>query len=140
MRDLIAQEKGDSNRFDLKLAAGGLIDIEFLAQYLVLNHAAEYGERFDTRTDTILAQSRDLGLIGETDGTRLLAAHRLFSDATQMMRVTCEGAFDPVRAGAAVSRQIARGCGFPDFQTLERELQASRLVVRRLFEARLMPG
>jgi glutamate-ammonia-ligase adenylyltransferase len=140
MRDLIAQEKGDGNRFDLKLAAGGLIDIEFLAQYLVLNHAAAYGDRFDTRTDTILAQSRDLGLISDSDGTRLLAAHRLFGDATQMMLVTVEGAFDPVRAGAAVTRQIARGCGLPDFKTLERELQAARLIVRRLFETMLRKG
>ncbi len=39
MRKLIASVKGDQDRWDLKLAAGGLIDIEFLAQYLLLRHA-----------------------------------------------------------------------------------------------------
>ena len=39
MRRLIAQAKGDGDPWDLKLAAGGLIDIEFLAQYLLLRHA-----------------------------------------------------------------------------------------------------
>jgi glutamate-ammonia-ligase adenylyltransferase len=36
MRRAIAQEKGDDKRWDLKYAAGGLIDIEFIAQYLSL--------------------------------------------------------------------------------------------------------
>src|SRR5262249_15111916 len=40
MRGAIAQEKGDANRWDLKYAAGGLVDIEFIAQYLQLVHAA----------------------------------------------------------------------------------------------------
>jgi glutamate-ammonia-ligase adenylyltransferase len=34
MRGAIAMEKGDANRWDLKYAAGGLIDIEFIVQYL----------------------------------------------------------------------------------------------------------
>src|SRR6202012_2241205 len=34
MRGAIAKEKGDRERWDLKYAAGGLIDIEFIAQYL----------------------------------------------------------------------------------------------------------
>ena len=34
MRALIASEKGDKDVWDLKLVAGGLIDIEFIAQYL----------------------------------------------------------------------------------------------------------
>src|SRR5208337_94176 len=38
MRKAIATEKGDRDRWDLKYAAGGLIDIEFIAQYLQLVH------------------------------------------------------------------------------------------------------
>src|SRR5215831_2328499 len=39
MRGAIAKEKGDKERWDLKYVAGGLIDIEFIAQYLQLIHA-----------------------------------------------------------------------------------------------------
>src|SRR3989304_2054481 len=39
MRAAIAKEKGDGERWDLKYVAGGLIDLEFLAQYLQLIHA-----------------------------------------------------------------------------------------------------
>ncbi len=39
MRRLIAQAKGEDDPWDLKLASGGLIDIEFLAQYILLRCA-----------------------------------------------------------------------------------------------------
>ena len=42
MRGAIAKEKGDGERWDLKYAAGGLVDIEFIAQYLQLVHAHEH--------------------------------------------------------------------------------------------------
>ncbi|WP_299010449.1 bifunctional [glutamate--ammonia ligase]-adenylyl-L-tyrosine phosphorylase/[glutamate--ammonia-ligase] adenylyltransferase [uncultured Shewanella sp.] len=36
--------KAKSNTFDLKLSCGGMVDIEFIAQYLVLAHAHEHKE------------------------------------------------------------------------------------------------
>src|SRR3569833_1453550 len=41
MRKAIALEKGEDDIWDLKLAAGGLVDIDFIAQYLQLVHASE---------------------------------------------------------------------------------------------------
>ena len=38
MRSAIAKEKGDKERWDLKYVVGGLVDIEFIAQYLQLIH------------------------------------------------------------------------------------------------------
>ncbi|MDQ2953789.1 MAG: bifunctional [glutamine synthetase] adenylyltransferase/[glutamine synthetase]-adenylyl-L-tyrosine phosphorylase, partial [Pseudomonadota bacterium] len=42
MRQTIAREKGEADRWDLKYAAGGLIDVEFVAQLLQLIHAADH--------------------------------------------------------------------------------------------------
>ncbi len=39
MRRMIATEKGEDDRWDLKYVKGGLVDIEFIAQYLSLVHA-----------------------------------------------------------------------------------------------------
>ena len=41
-------ECGDSDRWNLKYVAGGLIDIEFIAQYLQLVHAAQLPDILDT--------------------------------------------------------------------------------------------
>jgi [glutamine synthetase] adenylyltransferase / [glutamine synthetase]-adenylyl-L-tyrosine phosphorylase len=133
MRALIAQEKGDTNRWDLKLTAGGTIDIEFIAQYLVLRHAAQHPAIVDTATDAVLANARELGLVAHAEATALINAQRLLADATQMIRLTVEGAFEPANVAEAVRRQIARGCGLPDFVTLDRELLLALSEVRRIF-------
>ena len=41
MRKAIALEKGEDDIWNLKLAAGGLVDIDFIAQYLQLVHATK---------------------------------------------------------------------------------------------------
>ncbi|MFX7052345.1 hypothetical protein ABTH91_20120, partial [Acinetobacter baumannii] len=50
MRRAIAEDKGDSDRWDLKYVRGGLIDIEFVAQALQLVHAHKHPEILDTNT------------------------------------------------------------------------------------------
>ena len=50
MRAAIAKEKGDADPWDLKYAAGALVDIEFIAQYLQLVHAAATPDILDTST------------------------------------------------------------------------------------------
>ncbi len=42
MRTAIATERGESNPWDFKYAAGGLVDLEFIAQYLQLVHADKH--------------------------------------------------------------------------------------------------
>ena len=59
MRGAIAMEKGDATRWDLKYVAGGLIDIEFIAQYLQLVHAAKKPAILDTSTARVLDKARD---------------------------------------------------------------------------------
>ena len=54
MRGAIAKEKGDQDRWDLKYVAGGLIDIEFIAQYLQLVHAHDLPDILDTSTARVL--------------------------------------------------------------------------------------
>src|SRR6201995_3732789 len=50
MRRAIAQEKGEDDPWDLKNAAGGITDIDFIAQYLQLVHAAARPEILDVDT------------------------------------------------------------------------------------------
>ena len=51
----------------------------------------------------------------------------------QMMRLTTEGAFDPVKVARGVLRRIAAAADCPDFPRLERQLLEVRSSVRALF-------
>ena len=63
MRAPIAKEKGETNPWDLKYAAGGLIDIEFIAQYLQLVHAEALPDILDTSTSRVLDKAVRLGVL-----------------------------------------------------------------------------
>ena len=133
MRAMIAQEKGESDPWDLKLAAGGVIDLEFIAQYLALRHGADHPDLLTPETAGILANAGRLGLIPAVAADRLVEAHRLYSTVMQMMRLTTEGAFDPGRVARGVLRRIAAAADCPDFPRLERQLAEMRGSVRALF-------
>src|SRR5262249_60225151 len=77
MRRAIAQEKGEGERWDLKYAAGGLVDLEFIAQYLQLVHAEKFPEILDTSTARVLEKACRLGVLATEEGDILRAAARL---------------------------------------------------------------
>jgi len=135
MRRLIAAEKGEDERWDLKYAKGGLIDIEFIAQYLSLVHASAHPEILDTHTVRVLERAQALEILSVADGELLRAAARLYHDLTQLLRLCLPGRFDPAACGPALLALLARAGGLPDFPTLEAHLADTQARVRRRFDA-----
>src|SRR5215813_3704611 len=134
MRRAIAQEKGDDNRWDLKYAAGGLIDIEFIAQYLQLVHAAAAPEILDTSTARVLDKAWRLGLLSTEDAEVLRPAVRLYHDLTQVLRLCLPGPFDPKAAAPGLIGLLARAADVPDFATLDATVTETEAKVRASFE------
>jgi [glutamine synthetase] adenylyltransferase / [glutamine synthetase]-adenylyl-L-tyrosine phosphorylase len=135
MRALIAREKGDSDVWDLKLAAGGLMDIEFVAQYVQLAFAHDHPAILDVSTRKVVEEAGRAGLITPEQAEVLIDAHRLYTDATQFMRLSISGPFDPTKAAAGAKRRIAAAAGSPDFEAFAAALGDARRRVRAAFEA-----
>lgn len=133
MRALIATEKGEADPWDLKMAAGGVIDVEFIAQYLALRHAHATPGILAVEPAQVIVNAGRLGLIAQADADRLAQAHRLYSTVMQMMRLTTEGPFDPAKVPKGVLRRIAAVADCPDFPRLDRQLVETRRLVRALF-------
>jgi glutamate-ammonia-ligase adenylyltransferase len=133
MRKAIATEKGDSERWDLKYVAGGLIDIEFIAQYLQLVHAAATPQILDTSTAHVLDKAWRLGLIATEDAEVLRPAVRLYRDLTQILRLCLPGPFDPQAAGAGLLALLARAADVPDFARLDADIGETQAKVRASF-------
>jgi glutamate-ammonia-ligase adenylyltransferase len=133
MRTLIASVKGDQDPWDLKLAAGGLIDIEFLAQYLLLRHAHANPSLIDVSTCAVIENAAEQGLIEAGDAEILLRAHRLMTNVTQMLRLTLDAGADPRKASEAVRRRLANAAELPSIGALESDLKETRARVRAIF-------
>ena len=135
MRALIAQEKGDRDLWDLKLVRGGLMDVEFAAQCLTLAFAHAKPEILDVSTRRAIDKAGRVGLLAPGLVETLIEAHRLYTDATQFMRLAIAGPFDPNTAASGVKRRIAASTGFPDFEAFVAALDEARRKVREAYEA-----
>ncbi|MDO8877075.1 MAG: bifunctional [glutamine synthetase] adenylyltransferase/[glutamine synthetase]-adenylyl-L-tyrosine phosphorylase [Pseudolabrys sp.] len=133
MRSAIAKEKGDANPWDFKYAAGGLVDLEFIAQYLQLVHAHSHPEILDTSTARVLEKARQLKLVSVEDAEVLRPAAQLYHDLTQILRLCLAGPFDAKTAGPGLLRLLARAADVPDFATLNVTLLETQKRVRESF-------
>jgi glutamate-ammonia-ligase adenylyltransferase len=135
MRRAIAAETPDDQRWDLKYAAGGLIDLEFIAQYLQLVHAAALPGILDTSTAGVFDNAARLGVLSVEDAEVLRPATRLYHDLTQILRLCLSGPLDPKTAGAGLIGLLVRAADVPDFATLDAHVAETQAKVRRCFES-----
>jgi len=139
MRRLIAREKGEADPWDLKLAAGGIVDIEFIAQYLVLAHAHTTPGIVDPSTAGVIAKAGAASILTIATADLLVDAARVYAAVTQMMRLAIDGPFDPAHVASSVLRRIANSVNLPDFARVELDLREKRAAVREVF-LRLLEG
>jgi glutamate-ammonia-ligase adenylyltransferase len=133
MRQAIAEEKGDDDRWNLKYVAGGLVDIEFVAQFLQLVHAAEKPEILDTSTIGALDKAWQLGLLEPQDAEVLRHAARLYHSLTQVLRVCLPEDVDPRQARPELLGLLTRAADVPNFAALEAQLAETQERVRASF-------
>ncbi|HEY3948125.1 bifunctional [glutamine synthetase] adenylyltransferase/[glutamine synthetase]-adenylyl-L-tyrosine phosphorylase [Phenylobacterium sp.] len=134
MRALIARERPPKGDWDLKLAEGGLVDIEFAAQFLQLLHAADGGP-LQPNTAAALAALAAAGLAPETSVRDLETAWRLQQDLTQLIKVALGDNPDPAAEPAAFRALLARAGEARDFRQLGARLAAAQAAAHRAYEA-----
>ena len=132
MRELVAAEKGHAGSWDMKFAPGGLLDLEFMAQGLVLGHAADHPSLVQSYPAAILAEAGRLALLAPDAAASLSTAHRLQATLLHLMRFMSDGTGDPDRLGVGAVRRLCRAVDQPDVRHLEADLAEQRATVLRL--------
>jgi [glutamine synthetase] adenylyltransferase / [glutamine synthetase]-adenylyl-L-tyrosine phosphorylase len=135
MRRAIALEKGEDDLWDLKYVAGGLVDIDFVAQYLQLIHAADKPGILDVNTLHVLDNAARLGVLPAASAEILRSAALLYHDLTQVLRLCVDEKFDPETAGEDLLHILARAGDAPDFSSLQARVKEMQVEVRRVFRA-----
>jgi len=133
MRRAVALEKGEDDIWDLKYAAGGLVDIDFIAQYLQLVHAADQPDILDVSTLRVLDNAVRLDVLPQSSAEILRPATRLYHDLTQILRLCVTEKFKPETSGDDLLRVMARAGDAPDFSSLEARVKETQSEVRRVF-------
>jgi glutamate-ammonia-ligase adenylyltransferase len=134
MRARIAEEKGSSHIWDLKQVRGGLIDLEFIAQFLQIVNASAHSDVLDQNTEAALTKLSAAGVLASGDAEVLVPAARLYHTLTQVLRLCLDKPFVAEEAPRALKDLLARASDMPDFSMLEATLKETLLAVRDAFE------
>ncbi|HEY8577610.1 MAG TPA: bifunctional [glutamine synthetase] adenylyltransferase/[glutamine synthetase]-adenylyl-L-tyrosine phosphorylase [Devosia sp.] len=127
MRALMARERPSRHPLDLKLAEGGLVDLEFIAQSSQLL-VGKTIDRPQAPTARVLSRLGDIGLVPQ--GLRLAEIHETFSTVLQVMSSALVSPFKDEAWTAAFKELLAGLTHYPTFELLELDLAGMRGEVR----------
>jgi glutamate-ammonia-ligase adenylyltransferase len=134
MRARVEREYPSGNPWELKYVRGGLLDLEFICQYLQLIHGHEHPEVLHTHTRTSLMRIAEARLLPSETADLLVSAIGLTHNLTQVVRICVEGDFKPEEASQSLKGLLARAGNAPDFAALEAQLRETQRDVREAFE------
>ncbi len=125
MRALMTRERPASGIWDLKLAEGGQVDIEFAAQAAEIAHAAAGGP-LRANTGEALEALAAAGLVERRTAEALVGAWLLQQDLSQVLKVALADDADPSDEPPRFKAILARAAGLRSFAGLQRTLAERR--------------
>ena len=141
MREMIGKEKPPANIWDFKLIPGGLVDLEFIAQFMTLVAASKDLPPHQTgsSTDEVL-QALGSEVMEPSTFDDCMKAMSLFTELSQIIRLCIDSDFEPKEAPAGLIDLVCRAGDCPDISTLEGEVKRLAKVVRKGFSATIKNG
>ncbi|MGD0189349.1 MAG: bifunctional [glutamine synthetase] adenylyltransferase/[glutamine synthetase]-adenylyl-L-tyrosine phosphorylase [Rhizomicrobium sp.] len=134
MRKKLAGQFPARSAWDLKFSPGGIVDIEFIAQFLQLKYADLTPSVFDQNTVNALGKLKSARAIRDDDADMLIAASELQHALTQALRIAVDGVLDPRAATPGLQALLARAGHARDFAELGQKLESAQVGTHALFE------
>ncbi|SMF40936.1 glutamate-ammonia-ligase adenylyltransferase [Tistlia consotensis] len=122
MRERIAKQYPGRSLWDCKYLRGALYDLDFLAQYLQLRHAAEHPEVLCRSSAEAFGRLAEAGLLDGGRARFLAEATRLWRRVQGFLRLTVGDRFDEVAAPPGLKAALARAAGAESFEALQQRL------------------
>ena len=132
MRQMIEDEKPPHDLWDIKFLAGGLIDLEFIAQVAVLTGRIEGQENATGTAETLHRLTPEFADAQTCQD--LVDAYFLYLAITQMTRLCLTGVFERNDVPPGLSDLLLTATDLPDFAVLEAHLKETSQKVRVHFE------
>ena len=135
MRLRMAKTHKGESIWDIKHFRGGIVDVEFIAQYLQLRDAHAHPEILSQNTETALENLAAAGLLDPAMADDLVAAARLWHRLQGLIRMSFKEVFTEERASGGLKQALARAGRAPDFTALKATMEATAARVREIYAA-----
>lgn len=122
MRARLRRERAAQGAWDVKLAAGGLVDIEFVAQFGLLSTGGSAA--IIPATQDALAQLKSTGWLPSDVADDLIASHAFQSALQQVLRLAVGDAVSEVELPEGLRERLCRAVDAGGFEALVDQLTA----------------
>ncbi|MDO9079253.1 MAG: bifunctional [glutamate--ammonia ligase]-adenylyl-L-tyrosine phosphorylase/[glutamate--ammonia-ligase] adenylyltransferase [Desulfuromonadales bacterium] len=112
MESVIAREGVD--HFNIKTGRGGMVDVEFIVQYLQLRHGGAYAELQGHNTLAALKILQQTGLLAADDFATLLQGYEFLRRLENKLRLIHDESISALSGEPAYLRKLAQRLGYPD--------------------------
>ena len=129
MRARIAQQFPTSNPWALKHVRGGMVDLDFIAQYLVLRYGREYPTIWKRNAHAVLQNVLTSGILPDTVIAPLLEAKKFQSDLMSLLRLSAPGGLITDDAPLGLKRLLTKAQRMKNFSALKEKLIALEATV-----------
>ena len=143
MRRRLERERAAKGAWDLKQRAGGILDIEFIAQagQLLLAQRGQYRRCANTAAQISSLEAAEMLTTDEARSLR--QTMRLWLNLSQLIRTAHGSGFDPNSASRAFAQRLSDVAEQSDILALGKTVEARAGMIRKIFETclgRLQPG
>ena len=110
MENELARETDGS--YNIKTGRGGMVDVEFIAQYLQLRYGCKHAELRTTGTYEALQKIRTLGLLPETSAERLYTGYKFLRKLENRLRIIHDRSFSGLGGTKSYLDKLALRMGY----------------------------
>ena len=137
MRERVAGERATGNRWRLKHVRGGLLDLEFIAQFHLLRHAAQHPSILVQSTQAMFRRLGEAGVLDTGEAAALAGMAAFLQRLQGLLRLTVGTNRDVARFTPGVRETLARAMGAADFDALETNIVAVQDRVRAVYRRQI---
>lgn len=134
MRERIAKEFPTTNPWALKHVRGGMVDLDFIAQYLVLRYGYAHPAIWHRGARAVFEHAQAENLLSEAVTLPLIEAKKFLSDLLSLLRLSAPGGLIQDDAPAGLKRLLIEGMRMEDFDALKAKVVALERNVTHVFD------
>lgn len=110
MENEIARES--AGNYNIKTGRGGMVDVEFIVQYLLLKHGHSIPEIRSKSTLTTLKSIRSVGIMNETDCEALISGYKFLRRLENRLRIVHDSSINDLGGTREYLDTLARRLGY----------------------------
>ncbi|MEQ9327872.1 MAG: bifunctional [glutamine synthetase] adenylyltransferase/[glutamine synthetase]-adenylyl-L-tyrosine phosphorylase [Rhodospirillales bacterium] len=134
MRRKMSDELHKGSQWDIKQARGGIVDAEFIVQYLLVREAPHHTVLRQDLTADAIRTLVDCGALGTEEAAMLIEALAFWQGLQAVLRLAVNGEFKPEEASAGLTRMILRAMEAPSIEVLEQHMLETAGAVHDLYQ------